>query len=58
VNWLNNFWNKFDIKPIKFKNKIQFKATEFKVKQVDKYKALKLIDNVIQDVKKNYFSNI
>ncbi|XP_008178686.1 alanine--tRNA ligase, mitochondrial [Acyrthosiphon pisum] len=58
VNWLNNFWNKFDIKPIKFKNKIQFKATEFKVKQVDKYMALKLIDNVIRDVKKNYFSNV
>jgi len=37
---------------------MQFKATEFKVKQVDKYMALKLIDNVIRDVKKNYFSNI
>lgn len=58
LNWLKNFWNKFEIKPIKLKNKVQFKATEFKVKQVDKYKALTLIDNVIEDVKKNYFSSI
>ncbi|XP_026821859.1 alanine--tRNA ligase, mitochondrial-like isoform X2 [Rhopalosiphum maidis] len=58
VKWLKNFWNKFDIKPIKFKDKVQFKATEFKIKQVDKHKALKLIDNVIEYVKKNYFSNI
>lgn len=58
IKWLNDFWEKFDIKPITFKNKIQFKATEFKVKHVDKYMALKLINNVVQDVKKNYFSQL
>jgi len=55
--WLKDFWNKFDIRPIKFKNKGNFKTTEFKIKQTDKCKALELIDDVIQDVKK-HFSNI
>lgn len=55
--WLKDFWKKFDIRPIKFKNKVQFKTAEFKIKQTDKCKALELIDDVIQDVKK-HFSNI
>lgn len=43
---------------MKFKNKFQFKTTKFKVEQTDKCKAFEIIDNVIQDAKKNYFCNI
>jgi len=56
--WIKDFWNKFDIKPIKFKNKVQFKTTEFKVNQTDKFKAFKLIDDVIENAKKYYFNDI
>jgi len=56
--WLIDFWKKFGIRPIKFKNKVQFKTTEFKIKLTDKSKALELIDNVIRDAKKHYFNNI
>lgn len=56
--WLKDFWNSFNIKTIKFKNKVKFKTTKFKVEQADKCKAFEIIDNVIQDVKTNYFNNI
>lgn len=58
AKWLDNFWSQFEIKPIKFKNKVQFKTTEFKIKQSDKNKALKLIDDVVKNVKENYFNNL
>lgn len=56
--WLNDFWEKFNIKQIKFKNRVQFKIVEFKIKQVDKYKALELIHNVIQNAKDKYFNKL
>lgn len=40
---------------IKFKNKGSFKTLEFKIKQVDKCKALCLIDSIVQNAKLNYF---
>lgn len=55
--WLSDFWDKFEIKPIKFKNKVDFKTTEFKIKKSDKNIALQLIDDVIQNVRNNYFNN-
>lgn len=44
------------MKPIKLKNKGQFKATEFKIK-LDQNKAEEVIDDVIKNAKNNYFSN-
>lgn len=43
------------MKPIRFKNKVEFKTTQFKIKQSDKNIALELIDDVVQNVKNNYF---
>lgn len=56
--WLVDFWNKLNIKPIKFKNKVFFKTTEFKIDQEDKYKAVELINNIIQNTKKKFFCKI
>lgn len=53
--WLEDFWYKFNIKPIKFKNKSAYKVMEFKIKQENTYKAQEIIDDVIQ-YGKNYFN--
>lgn len=53
-----DFWNKFDIIQNKFKKRGSFKTLEFKIKQVNKNKALGLINSIIQNVKLNYFNKL